>query len=122
MTLAEFTAVVDKRMAGRVLLKATLGAIGGCLTIFTVAIGPVLWVYSNVDENRRNNARLEETVKGLTDTVGRLQIIVATVGTEVKANRSDSADIKADIKLLLQQRSAALPARSAAAPPRRATQ
>jgi hypothetical protein len=123
-TLVEFTTIVRKDMAWRVLFKATLAAIGGCVTIFTILIGPVLWVYSGIDGNRKDNARLEDQVKGLTRTVGELQITVAGVVVEVKASRNeqgrDLADIKDGIKALQQRPTP--PARTATVPARRAVQ
>jgi outer membrane murein-binding lipoprotein Lpp len=81
----------------------------------------VLWVYSGIDGNRKDNARLEQQVNDLTRTVGNLQITVAAIGSEVRASRSDQARDAADIKLMLQQRPAPAP-RTANAPIRRTTQ
>lgn len=119
MTMAEFNAVVHKHVALRVIIRAVFAVLGGALTVFAVAIGPVLWVYGNVESNRKDVARLEEQMKGLSRTVGELQLTVAAVGSEVKANRSDSAAI---LRLMEAQQRPAPPARTANVPTRRTTQ
>lgn len=118
-TLVEFTTVINKPLAWRVLFKVVLAAIGGCVTVFTIAIGPVLWIYGNIDENRRNNSRIEKQVEGLARTVGDLQITVSGVVSEVKASRTDQARDLADIKDMLKaQQRPAPPARTATVPRR----
>lgn len=119
MTLAEFTAVVDKRVAWKILFRMAVLIVGGFMTLLSIAITPILWVYGNVNGNQKDVARLEFQVTGLTQTVGNLQLTVAGVTSEVKATRNDQARDLADIKALLQQRTAPLPARTANVPTRR---
>lgn len=122
MTMAEFTAVVDKRIAWRVLLKMFVVIVSSCVTLFTIALGPVLWVHSNIEANRQNNIRLEEQVKGLTMTVGTLQLQFATAVSEMKATRNEQINKLDHLTRLIEARAAPPPPRNAVAPIRRATQ
>ena len=120
MTLAEFNAVIHKGTAWRVLFKVAVAIIGGCATLFTLALPPVLVVNTlknRADESDRNVTRLEQQVTGLTRTVGELKLTVTEFKTEVKASRSDSAEI---LRRMDQQRPA--PARTTAIAPARRTQ
>jgi hypothetical protein len=124
MTLVEFTTIIRKDVAWRVIIKAVVAIIAGSIAIFSAVIGPVMFVYTlkygadGVEGVRKDNARLEEQVKGLTRTVGDLQLTVAGVVSEVRTSRSEQSRDLGDIKLMLQQR----PARTANVPSRRATQ
>lgn len=125
MTLAEFTVAVDKRVAWSVLFKAAAALITCSFAVFSALIVPVLFVNTlkyRADENDKTVARLEEQFKELARTNAGMQVAVAELKSEVKANRSDNAAIKAGIDQLLQQRSAALPPRTANPPTRRAAQ
>ena len=121
--MAEFSAVIRKDVAWRVIVKATMAIIGGSITIFVALIGPVLWVYGNIDGNRRDNLRLQDEVKGLNRTVGELQITVAGAVSEGRASRSEQTRDLADIKLLLQQQQRRPPVldNAASSPPIRRT-
>lgn len=94
MTFAEITVAVDKHVAWRALLKGGAAIFTLVSAVVSAVIIPVLAVnklQSRADETDRNIARLDETSRGLTSTVGGLQLQVATIGTEMKVMKSEQS-------------------------------
>lgn len=107
MTMAEFSAVIRKDVAWKVIVKAAGIIIGSSITIFSVGIVPILWIYQlkygsdGVDGIRKDVTRIEDQVKGLSQTVGGLQITVAAVNQELKTSRGETNRGIEDIKRML---------------------
>jgi hypothetical protein len=109
VTIAEVGANVElkKNITVPWLLKVTASVIGGGFAVFGAIISPAMFIYmtrygaDGVDGVRKDVTRLEDQVKGLSSTVGGLQITVAAVNQELKTSRSETNRGIEDIKRML---------------------